>query len=140
VWRGQGASKLDSASSPTARMANLNMGGPICSYKHKPYNEMITLPHIYICGAPKHLAEFVYILRVLPAHNEDDSTTPCRGYLKAYAVDVNRSHTPGEGAHSPSWPHGLITRVGRKYFSYGEVSRVITCGIMFMLTRKTCYA
>jgi hypothetical protein len=23
-------------------------------------------------------------------------------------VDVNTSHTPEEGAHSPSWPNGLI--------------------------------
>jgi hypothetical protein len=30
------------------------------------------------------------------------------GYVKTYAVDVNTSHTPEEGAHSPSWPNGLI--------------------------------
>jgi hypothetical protein len=29
-------------------------------------------------------------------------------YVKAYAIDVNTSHTPQEGAHSPSWPTGLI--------------------------------
>jgi hypothetical protein len=29
-------------------------------------------------------------------------------YVKAYATDVNTSHTPKEGAHSPSWPTGLI--------------------------------
>jgi type IV secretory pathway component VirB8 len=29
-------------------------------------------------------------------------------YVKTYAVDVNTSRTPGEGAHSPSWPNELI--------------------------------
>jgi hypothetical protein len=28
--------------------------------------------------------------------------------VKTYAIDVNTSHTPEEGAHSPSWPNGLI--------------------------------
>jgi hypothetical protein len=28
--------------------------------------------------------------------------------VKAYVIDVNTSHTPEEGAHSPSWPNGLI--------------------------------
>jgi hypothetical protein len=29
-------------------------------------------------------------------------------YVKKYAVDVNTSRTPEEGAHSPSWPNGLM--------------------------------
>jgi hypothetical protein len=28
--------------------------------------------------------------------------------VKAHAIHVNASHTPKEGAHSPSWPTGLI--------------------------------
>jgi hypothetical protein len=28
--------------------------------------------------------------------------------VKTYAIDVNTSHTPEEGAHSPSRPNGLI--------------------------------
>jgi hypothetical protein len=28
--------------------------------------------------------------------------------VKTYAVDVNTSRTPEEGAHSPSWPNGLV--------------------------------
>ena len=31
-----------------------------------------------------------------------------RRYVKTYAVDVNTSRTPEEGAHIPSWPNGLI--------------------------------
>jgi capsular polysaccharide biosynthesis protein len=31
--------------------------------------------------------------------------------VKIYAVDVNTSRTTEEGAHSPSWPHGLINIV-----------------------------
>ena len=30
------------------------------------------------------------------------------GYVKTYVVDVDTSHTPEEGAHSLSWPNGLI--------------------------------
>jgi hypothetical protein len=30
------------------------------------------------------------------------------GYVKTYVVDVNTSHTPEEGAHSPTWPNGLV--------------------------------
>jgi hypothetical protein len=29
-------------------------------------------------------------------------------YVKTYAVDVYISRTPKEGAHSPSWPNGLM--------------------------------
>jgi hypothetical protein len=29
-------------------------------------------------------------------------------YVKTCAIDVNTSRTPKEGAHSPSWPNGLI--------------------------------
>jgi len=25
-----------------------------------------------------------------------------------HVIDVNTSHTPQEGAHSPTWPNGLI--------------------------------
>jgi hypothetical protein len=28
--------------------------------------------------------------------------------VKTYAIDVNTSHVPEEGAHSQSWPNGLI--------------------------------
>ena len=30
------------------------------------------------------------------------------GCVKTYVIDVNTSHTPEEGAHSPSWPNKLI--------------------------------
>jgi hypothetical protein len=30
------------------------------------------------------------------------------GYVITYAIDVNTSRTHKEGAHSPSWPYGLI--------------------------------
>ena len=29
-------------------------------------------------------------------------------YVFTYVIDVNTSYTPEEGAHSPSWPNGLI--------------------------------
>jgi hypothetical protein len=29
-------------------------------------------------------------------------------YVYTHVVDVNASHTPAEGAHSPSWPNGFI--------------------------------
>jgi hypothetical protein len=28
--------------------------------------------------------------------------------VKRYAIDVNTSRTPEEGAHSRSWPNGLV--------------------------------
>jgi hypothetical protein len=28
--------------------------------------------------------------------------------VKTYAIDVNTSRTPEEGAHSPNWPNGLF--------------------------------
>jgi hypothetical protein len=28
--------------------------------------------------------------------------------VKTYVIDVNASRTSEEGAHSPSWPNGLI--------------------------------
>jgi hypothetical protein len=28
-------------------------------------------------------------------------------YIFTYVIDVNTSHTPEEGAYSPSWPNGL---------------------------------
>jgi hypothetical protein len=31
-----------------------------------------------------------------------------RGYVKTYVIDLSTSHTPLEGAHSPSWSNGLI--------------------------------
>jgi hypothetical protein len=30
------------------------------------------------------------------------------GYVKTYVIDVDTSHTPEEGAHSPSWPNRVI--------------------------------
>jgi hypothetical protein len=30
------------------------------------------------------------------------------GYMKTYALDVKTSHTPEDGAHTPSWPNRLI--------------------------------
>jgi hypothetical protein len=29
-------------------------------------------------------------------------------YFITYVIDVKTSHTPEEGAHSPSWQNGLI--------------------------------
>jgi hypothetical protein len=37
-------------------------------------------------------------------------TPELRGsYMKTYAVDVNASRAPEEGAHSPSWQTGLLS-------------------------------
>jgi hypothetical protein len=33
------------------------------------------------------------------------------GYVKTYVIDVNTAYTPEEGAHSPSWPNGLIISI-----------------------------
>ena len=45
------------------------------------------------------------MLRVLPTHNKDVPTPQCQVYVKIYVIDVNTSE---EGAHSPSWPNGLL--------------------------------
>ena len=34
--------------------------------------------------------------------------TPYSGYVKTDVTDVNTSHTPEEGAHTPNWPNGLV--------------------------------
>jgi hypothetical protein len=36
------------------------------------------------------------------------------GYVETYVIDVNTSHTPEEGAHSPSWPNGLVIIISIK--------------------------
>jgi hypothetical protein len=47
--------------------------------------------------------------RVLPALHEDVPTSQWRGsYEKTYLINVNTSRTLEEGAHSPSWPNGII--------------------------------
>jgi hypothetical protein len=47
--------------------------------------------------------------RVLPALIEDVPTLHGRGNrAKTYVIDVSTSRTPEEGAHSPSWPNGLV--------------------------------
>jgi hypothetical protein len=51
---------------------------------------------------PDPYIEFVDLLRVLPAHNEDVLTPQCRGDQKTYMIDVNTSRTPEAGAHSLS--------------------------------------
>jgi hypothetical protein len=50
---------------------------------------------------------------VLPALNE--------GFVKTcvfrYVIDVNTSHTPDEGAHSPSWPNELIVIIIKRLYN-----------------------
>jgi hypothetical protein len=49
---------------------------------------------------------------MLSVLNEDLPTPQSRGsYVKTYAIDVNASRAPEEGAHSPSWPNGLVSTI-----------------------------
>jgi hypothetical protein len=44
-------------------------------------------------------------LLINPPTHQPTTSMSC---VKTYAVDVNTLRTPEEGAHSPSWPNGLI--------------------------------
>jgi len=45
-------------------------------------------------------------------------------------VDVNTSHTPEDGAHSPSWPNGLTIIINiYRYFEYVTLKRASTAQV-----------
>jgi hypothetical protein len=43
--------------------------------------------------------------------------------VKTYVLDANKSHTPEEGAYSPSWPNGRIIIIIIIIIIYGHVSK-----------------
>jgi hypothetical protein len=46
--------------------------------------------------------------RVLPTLNEDVLSPQLLGNVKTCSVGVSTSRNPEKGAHTPSWPNGLI--------------------------------
>jgi hypothetical protein len=46
--------------------------------------------------------------------------------VKSYVINVNPSRTPEEGAHSPSWPNGLIPYNHRPHHLTVNTSRLMT--------------